>query len=311
MHALSASADHRLKLHHVQQVYAMVCMMASKLSPTMLRRQLGAELRRLRDRTGRTGAAVAGELGWSESKLSRIETAAIGIRNPDLQRLLDLYRVSGKERSRLLALAVQSRQKAWWEGYGDALTDPYEAYIGFEAEASLISNYEALVVPGLLQTAEYAKAVTQADGLYDDPEILQQRIAVRMARQAVLAREQPPKLRAILDEAVLRRPIGGADVMRRQLRRLLEASEQPMITIQVLPFSVGAHRALAGSFIVLEFASGPDEALVYSEGMTGGVLRSKSDELSGYLSSFDSLRAQALTPEDSVEFISGIADGRR
>jgi transcriptional regulator with XRE-family HTH domain len=184
----------------------------------MLRRQLGAELRRLRDRAGRTVVGMASELGWSESKLSRIETAAIGIRNPDLERLLDHYQVSGKERARLLALAVQSRQKAWWEGYGDALTDPYEAYIGFEAEASSILNYEAQVVPGLLQTAEYASAVTQADGVYQDPEVLEQRVAVRMARQAVLAREQPPKLRAVVDEAVLRRPIGGADVMRRQLR---------------------------------------------------------------------------------------------
>jgi transcriptional regulator with XRE-family HTH domain len=286
-------------------------MMASKHSPTMLRRQLGAELRRLRDRAGRTVAEVATELGWSESKLSRIETAAIGIRDPDLRRLLDHYSVDAKDHTRLVALTQQARQRAWWEVYGDALPDPYETYIGFEAEAVSISTYEAQVVPGLLQTAEYASAVTQADGVFDDREVIEQRVAVRMARQAVLAREQPPQLRAILDEAVLRRPIGGPDIQRRQLLRLVEASEQPMITIQVLPFSVGAHRALAGSFIVLEFAADADHALVYSEGMTGGVFRNKSVELDSYLTSFESLRAQALSPEDSAEFIASVAHGGR
>jgi|SRR6266536_520359 len=286
-------------------------MMASKHSPTMLRRQLGAELRRLRDRAGRTVAEVATGLGWSESKLSRIETAAIGIRDPDLRRLLDHYSVDAKEHTRLVALAQQARQRAWWEVYGDALPDPYETYIGFEAEAVSISTYEAQVVPGLLQTAEYASAVTQADGVFDDREVIEQRVAVRMARQAVLAREQPPQFRAILDEAVLRRPIGGPDIQRRQLLRLVEASEQPMITIQVLPFSVGAHRALAGSFIVLEFAADADHALVYSEGMTGGVFRNKSVELDSYLTSFESLRAQALSPEDSAEFIASVAHGGR
>jgi transcriptional regulator with XRE-family HTH domain len=286
-------------------------MMASKRSPTTLRRQLGAELRRLRDHTGRTAAEVATELGWSESKLSRIETAAIGIRDPDLERLLDLYSVAGKDRARLVSLAGQARQRAWWEVYGDALPHPYETYIGLESEAVSISTYEAQVVPGLLQTAEYASAVTQADGVFHDHEVIEQRVAVRMARQAVLAREHPPQLRAILDEAVLRRPIGGPDIQRRQLLRLVEASEQPMITIQVLPFSVGAHRALAGSFIVLEFASDAGQALVYSEGMTGGVFRSKSNELDSYLTSFESLRAQALSPEGSAEFITSVAHGDR
>ncbi len=276
----------------------------------MLRRQLGAELRRLRDRAGRTAADMAAELGWSESKLSRIETAAIGIRDPDLHRLLDLYAVAAKERTRLFTLAGQARQRAWWEAYGNALPDPYEAYIGFEAEAVSISTYEAQVVPGLLQTAEYASAVTQADGVFEDREVIEQRVAVRMARQAVLTREQPPKLWAILDEAALRRPIGGPDVQRRQLLRLVEASEQPMITIQVLPFSVGAHRALAGSFVVLEFAGPAEHALAHSEGMTGGVFRTKPEEVRSYLKSFESLRAQALSPADSVEFLTGVAHGR-
>jgi transcriptional regulator with XRE-family HTH domain len=286
-------------------------MMASKPSPTMLRRQLGAELRRLRDRAQRTVSDVAGELGWSESKLSRIETASTGIRNPDLERLLGVYGVADKERIRLLALSGQARQRAWWEAYGDVLPNAYETYIGFEAEASAILTYEAQVVPGLLQTSEYANAVIQADAVYDDPEVVSQRVAVRKARQAVLTRDPPPTLWAILDEAALRRPIGGPNVLRRQMLRLVEASERPTVTIQVLPFSVGAHRALAGSFIILEFPGEPDPPLVYSEGMTGGVFRSKSEEINSYRMSFEALRAAALPPAESVEFIASAARGNK
>jgi len=283
-------------------------MMATKPSPTLLRRQLGAELRRLRERTHRTVADVAGGLGWSQSKLSRIETATIGVRGADLERLLDVYAVGDKERARLLALRGQARQKAWWEAYGDALPDAYETLIGFEAEASVISTYEAQVVPGLLQTDEYANAVTLADGVYDDPDVLGQRVAVRMARQAVLIREPPPHLCVVLDEAVLRRPMGGHDVQRRQLLRLVEAAERPTVTLQVLPFAAGAHRALAGSFIILEFAADSDHPLVYCEGMTGGVFRSRPEELRSYLTSFDALRDAALSPERSTELIAALAN---
>ena len=289
----------------------MVCMMATKPSPTLLRRQLGAELRRLRERTHRTVADVAGGLGWSQSKLSRIETAHIGIRGDDLARLLDEYGVGDKERSRLLALRGQARQRAWWEAYGDALPDAYETLIGFEAEASVISTYEAQVVPGLLQTDEYAKAVTLADGVYEDPDVLGQRVAVRMARQAVLTRDPPPQLRVVLDEAVLRRPVGGPDVHRRQLMRLVEAAGRPNVGLQVLPFAAGAHRALAGSFIVLEFADGSDHPLVYCEGMTGGVFRSRPEELRSYLTSFEALRDAALSPAQSADLIAALADSTR
>jgi|SRR5579859_5460551 len=275
----------------------------------MLRRQLGAELRRLREAAGRTVADVAGALGWSESKLSRIETAAIGIRAADLERLLDGYRVEAAERARLGGLAVQSRQRAWWEAYGDVLPDAYETYIGFEAEASAIYTYEAQVVPGLLQTAEYASAIMQAELADDRPEIIGQRVGVRMARQAVLTRDPAPEFRAVLDEDVLRRPIGGAEVLRRQLLRLAELSERPNVTLQVLPFSVGAHRGLAGSFIVLEFGDGTGEPLVYSEGLTGGVFRNKAAEVRTYLMAFEAIRAASLGPKDSLALIQKIARG--
>jgi transcriptional regulator with XRE-family HTH domain len=282
-------------------------MVTKAASPTVLRRQLGAELRRMRERAHRTVTDVAHELGWSESKLSRVETAHSGIRAADLQRLCELYGAEEGERKRLSALADQARQRGWWEAYGDALPNAYETFIGFEAEATAIFNYEAQVVPGLLQTDEYASVVTIADAVVPDRGVIERRVAVRMARQAVLTRDPPPRLWAILDEAVIRRPIGGEDVMRRQLLRLLEASERETITIQILPFAVGAHRALAGSFIILEFGDDSNAPLVYSEGMTGGTFRSKPDELRSYWMSFEALRTAALDPERSYEFIEQLA----
>jgi transcriptional regulator with XRE-family HTH domain len=285
-------------------------LVAARSNPTVLRRQLGAALRRLREATGRTAATAAAKLNWSESKLSRIETAHTGIRNADLERLFALYKVSDAERAKLQALAGQSRQKAWWEAYGDSLPNAYETYIGFEAEATGIFTYECQVIPGLLQTAEYAHAVTQIDHAAE-PDVVTQRVSVRMARQAVLTREPAPRLWTIIDEAVLRRAVGGGDVMRRQLRRLVEAAELSMVTIQVLPFDAGAHRGLTGSFMVLEFVGSEEQPLVYCEGMTGGVIRSKPEELRQYWMSFEALKAVSLSEPDSTAFITAVIRGER
>ncbi|MCW6006997.1 helix-turn-helix domain-containing protein [Micromonospora sp. CPCC 205371] len=284
--------------------------MAVKSSPTTLRRQLGAELRRLR--ADRTAADVAAELGWSESKLSRIETAHTGIRPKDLDRLLDVYELAQDARARIRALAGQARQRAWWEAYGDVLPNAYETYIGFEAEATSILVFEALLIPGLLQTDEYARAVFEADGRrhdgrrFDDVEI-DQKVQVRMARQAVLTRQPPPDLVLIVDEGALRRQVGGPDVLRRQLNWLNEAGERTNITIRVLPFDAGAHSALGGPYTILRF-SGGDQPLVYCEGRTGGVFRTRADEVEGYVVSFDGLRDAALTPRDSARYIASIAN---
>jgi transcriptional regulator with XRE-family HTH domain len=272
----------------------------------VLRRQLGAELRRIRDHAQRTVADVAGELGWSESKLSRIETAHTGIRKSDLERLLGVYGCDERTRMRLDAVSVRARQRAWWEAYGDVLPDAYETYIGFEAEAASISTYQAQLVPGLLQTAEYATAVMRAF-LDDRSDVIEQRVQVRMARQAVLTREPAPRLSVILDEAVLRRPIGGTKVFRRQLLRLIEASERPTVTVGVLPFSIGAHRALDGSFVLLDFAAESDPPLAYSEGMTGGVFRYRPDDVASYGATFDALRLQTLNTPKSIALIESLA----
>ncbi|MFI5839951.1 helix-turn-helix domain-containing protein [Catenuloplanes sp. NPDC051500] len=281
--------------------------MAVKSSPTTLRRQLGAELRRLRDASGRTVADVARSLGWSESKLSRIETAHTGIRNRDLDSLLDTYSVPDDDRRRIRAVAVQSRQRAWWEGYRDVLPDSYEMLIGFESEAESLQCYEGLVVPGLLQTDEYARAIFESDGhRHDGRELgdseIDQKVAVRMARQALLTRQPSLNFVAILDEGVLRREVGGPGVLRRQLVRLAETSERANVTIQVLPFSAGAHPALAGAFAILRF-SGGQSPLVHCEVRTGGIFQTRSDEVEGYAASFDELRAIALSPDRSIDFL--------
>lgn len=278
--------------------------MASSPSPTLIRRQLGAELRRIRERAQRPAAEVAKALKWSESKLSRIETANSSISNEDLRRLLTVYNTPEPERNRLLALAQQSRQRAWWEAYGDSLPGPLETLIGFESEASSIFAYDAIILHGLLQTVEYASAIIRTVSAGDRSEVVDQRISARMARQSVLTREPPPQLWSIIDEAVLQRPIGGRDVMRRQLMRLLEVGDRPTVKLQILPLTAGAHRGVDGPFSILEFPEGISDApLVYCDGMTAGVFRNRQDEIRRYHMCFESLQNIALGLDDSLDFI--------
>jgi hypothetical protein len=269
------------------------------------RRQLGAELRRLRG--DRTIAEVAGILGWSESKLSRIETGRLGINRADLERLVGQYATTDQEKARLAALTDRSRRQAWWEAYTDSLADPYEAYIAAEAKAISILAYEAQIVPGLLQTAEYAFAVIQADSTIRDPDSINERVMVRMARKAVLIREPQPVLHVVIDEAALARPIGGPELFKRQMLSLVEASQRPNVTLQVLSFAVGAHRALSGSFTILEFAGESDPPMAYSEGMTGGIIRTAEHEVRSYRDSFEAICTVAASPEDSRGIISAVA----
>lgn len=283
-----------------------MCNVTSASRAPQPRRQLGAELRRMRGR--RTLAEVVTVLGWSESKLSRIEGGRLNISGGDLEKLIAYYSPTDGDRARLAALAAQQRRPAWWEPYTDALTDQYQAYIAAESRATAIMNYEAQVVPGLLQAAEYAFAVIRADSTLHDPETINQRVQVRMARKAVLIREPQPRLHVILDEAVLARPIGGADVFKRQMLSLLEASERPNVDIQVLSFGIGAHHALAGSFTILEFSEG-SPPLAYSEGLTGGVVRDDPTEVDAYYESFSSISAVALNHEDSRAVIKNIIGG--
>jgi len=261
------------------------------------RRELGTELRRLRGE--RRGADVAMALGWSESKLSRIETAHTGITEADLDRLLTAYGVRVEDCDRLRDLARRGRARAWWTPYRSSVPDPYDEYVALEADAVAICEWEAQVVPGLLQTDEYARAVIEVGADIGDTATIQRRLALRMARQAVLTRDPPPVLQIILDEAVLHREVGGGEVLRRQLTRLAEACGRPGVELLILPFSAGAHAGQTESFMVLEFEEGTRGPIVHIEGLTGGLFRVKAAEVEVYQDALDDLRERVLSAEES------------
>lgn len=243
---------------------------------------------------------MASALGWSESKLSRIETAHTGITEGDLDRLLTAYGVRVEDRDRLRELSRRGRApRAWWTPYRSSVPDPYDEYLALEAEAVRISEWEAQVVPGLLQTGEYARAVIEVGADVADPGTIQRRLALRMARQSVLNREPPPKLQIIVDEAVLYREVGGTDVLRRQLGRLVDDSMRPGLELLVLPFSAGAHAGQTESFMVLEFGPNTRSPVVHIEGLTGGLFRVKSSEVEVYRDALADLQERALTAEES------------
>jgi transcriptional regulator with XRE-family HTH domain len=270
------------------------------------RRELGGELRRLRGE--RRAVDVATALGWSESKLSRIETAHTGISEPDLDRLLTLYGVPVDDRGRLRDLARRGRARAWWTPYRSSVPDPYDEYLALESEAVRIFEWEAQVVPGLLQTDEYARAVIETGADIDDSAIIQRRLALRMGRQSTMSRVPPPTLRIVIDEGVLLRQIGGPAVQRRQLSRLHEASSRPGIELLILPFQAGAHAGLIESFMVLEFAPATRSPVVHIEGLTGGLFRVKPEEIDVYRDAFDDLQERSLSPEESRTAIAETRD---
>lgn len=271
---------------------------------TAVRRQLGSELRRLRGR--RRGAEVAALLGWSESKLSRIETARTGVSASDLERLLATYAVDEPERSRLRELSVQTQTRTWWDPYRAGVPDPLDRYVAYESEATVMLEWEPQIVPGLLQTDEYARAVVEVARNLAGPDVVEQLVALRMARQTVLTRHPEPRLWAILDEGALRREVGGRQVMRRQVQRLYDASQRPGITLQVLPFSVGIHLAVSGAFTIFEFGAGEQSPVVHGEGITGGTFHDRSPEVQQFREAFDDVRCRALDAQATRELLARI-----
>jgi len=265
-------------------------------SPTIRRRRLGAELRRLREGAGVTIDVVADRLGCSTSKVSRIETGHTSATPRDVKAMLDVYGVGATESDELVEISREARQKGWWHPYSTVLVG---AYVGLEAAARSISTYEQQVIPGLLQSEEYAIAMIRAARLSE----IDRRVHVRMARQSLLIQDDPIDLRVVLDEAVLSRPVGGEDVMRVQLLRLIEAIELPNVSLQVLPFAAGAHAGMDGTFSILDFPEAEDPAVVYAENATGGLFLEKSEEIDKYRRIFDSIQATALTPEESRKMI--------
>ncbi len=251
---------------------------------------------------------VAERLGWSVTKVSRIETSKVGVTPKDVGRLLDLYELTPSKREELLDLARDSQKKGWWHAYGDLPTE-YATYIGLEAEATSIRSFAPEIIPGLLQTEDYARAVIRAALIISPQREVERRVEVRMARQKLLSQDRPLRLWAIIDEAALCRVVGGSEVMRSQLERLLEAAELPHVTLQVLPFSVGAHAATSGGFEVLEFPVPADPDVAFLENLTGSLYVEHEMDVYRYTLAFDHLRAKALDPDESCRLIAEMFTG--
>lgn len=261
--------------------------------PSVRMRRLAAHLRELRESAGMTQEEVAERSGTNRSTLYRLEGALQRPQRSTLIHLLDLYGVTDERRDQLLTLLRESKQRSWLQQYRDELPSVYSDYIGFEDEAASIRNYESLFIPGLLQTEAYARAQlrgTLPDASEDDIET---RVAARMARQAVLGKQSPPKLWVIMDEAALRRVVGSSDVMRSQIDHLLQASAQPHVTIQVIPFGAGAHPGMDGAFVILDFPRDHDQSLVYVESGAGGLFLEEEADLNRYTMMYNHLRAAA------------------
>ncbi|MHC3474955.1 helix-turn-helix domain-containing protein [Streptomyces sp. 7R007] len=280
--------------------------------PAVRRRKLGTELRALRTDAGLTSGEAARMVGWHQSKVSRIETGASGVKPADVRLLLDAYGVADPQLRELLLVLAGSDEGGrprWWHAYRGVLPPTYRDFISLESEADAMRTLETSVVPGLLQTPEYARAVTSAAVGGLDDERLDALVEVRLARQAVLRANPPLELSAVLDEAVLRREIGGPDVMARQLERLLEAARLPQVRLQVLPFAAGAHVGVTGPFVIFSFSSTSDLDVVVLDHLTSSLYLERKEDLEAYLEAFNTLQIHALSPEDSLDYIAGIGDG--
>jgi transcriptional regulator with XRE-family HTH domain len=265
--------------------------------PTVRRVQLGARLRTLREAKGISRADAGWAIRGSESKISRMELGRVGFKDRDVADLLTLYGVEDAgERTRLLALAEEANATGWWQSYSDVLSTWFQNYLDLEQAAELIRTYEVQFVPGLLQTDAYARAVIALGGSAPSPDEIERRTQLRMARKQVLDRADPPRLWAVLDEAVLRRPIGGIEVFREQIQALIEASKRPAVHLQILPFSAGGHSAAGGAFSILRFDHREVPDIVYIEHLTSGFYLEKRDDVDHYARTIGQLFIEAEPP---------------
>lgn len=282
--------------------------MPDRRPPSVRARQLAAELRRLRDAATLTGEEAAGRLGWSPSKISRIENGQTPPSPADLRRLLDLYQAAGGQRERLELLGHSIGQRGWWDAYADTLGPEYAALIALEAEASSLRWYSPMLVPGLLQTEQYAREVIRSGLLIAPPGEIERRVQVKMNRQRVLTKDGPVDLAVVLDEAALLRAVGGPDVMRGQLAHLAQMAARPNVTVQVLPLVAGPHPATTGEFTILGFPELIAPDVVFLENMTSDLYVEQEAAVYRYVLAFDRLRSLALDPEKSVAYITTRAD---
>jgi transcriptional regulator with XRE-family HTH domain len=279
--------------------------------PTVPRRLLGAQLRRLREERGITLEDAGEVIRASGSKMSRLETGRVGFKDRDITDLLTFYEVTDEQkRGALRELARSASAHGWWHDYSDVLPAWFEAYIGLEEAATSIRAYEIQFVPGLLQTEDYARAVTLLGHDGAPATEIDQRVELRMARQALLTGPQPTHLWAVLDEAVLRRPAGRPGVMRRQLQHILQAAERPNVTIQVIPFAAGAHAAAGGPFSILRFSERDLPDVVYLEQLTSALYLDKRETVDHYMAVMERLCLEATPAVSTAKTINAILRDR-
>ena len=273
--------------------------------PTVSRWQLGSQLKHAREAAGMTQVQIADVLGCSESKIYKIEAGDVGVNRGDLLVMLDQYKITDGRRETALDLQKQGKQRGWWAKYG-AIPNAYAMYVGLESAATEVKNFELAVVPGLLQTEDYARAVMTA-AWPDDPKEVQRRVDLRMARQTALTEDPPIKVWGIVDEGVLRRQTGGPEVMHAQLKHLIELSKRPTITIQVVPFSEGWHPGTVGSFHILEFPENVHSPVAYIVSQAGDIYLEREDDMRRVTLNFSHLQSAALSASKSRDLIAAIA----
>jgi transcriptional regulator with XRE-family HTH domain len=273
-------------------------------SPTVLRMILARQLQALREKAGMTYEQAAAAIYSSEWTIRRVERAEGGLKPLTVKSLLQAYGVTDPaEIDTFVALSRNASKPGWWHSYDDVLPPWFRVAVGLEESASLIRAYEPQVVPGLLQTEGYIRAITVASFPAASEDYAERAVALRLARQHLLARPEPPVYWVVLDETVLRRPIGGRKVMRAQLEYLIDASAQPKVTIQVIPFAAGWHPALYGMFNIFRFPSEQLPDIVYTEALTGAYYLNKPDESARYTEALDRMSAQAASPEQTTTIL--------
>ncbi len=275
--------------------------------PTVRRRIVGAQLRRLREAAGVSRKEAADAIHSTESRISRLEQGRVGLDEDEVIGLLERYGIDDRhERDALLAVVREASRPGWLQAYSKAMPAWFRPYVDLEEAAQVIRTYEVQFIPGLLQTEEYARAVI-AHGMSDPSAAeIERRVELRMRRQRILYQPHPPRLWAVIDEAALWRPIGGPEVARGQLRALHEAARRDNITVQVMPFRVGGHAGEAGAFTILRFPEPELPDIAYIEQLTGAMYLEKDDDLDHYTAAMERLCVQSASPEESMDLISKI-----
>jgi Domain of unknown function (DUF5753)/Helix-turn-helix domain len=272
--------------------------------PTVHRMLVGSQLRRLRTEAGISREQAGEAIRASEWKIHRLENGQVSFKERDVVDLLRRYGVTDAgEVASLVVLAREANAPGWWQPYGDLLPQWFRAYVDLESAATLIRTYEGQLVPGLLQTDDYMRAVIGGAHLDESPEEAERRVALRVRRQALLERAIAPRVWAVVDEAALRRPVGGPKVMRNQVERLIEVAGLPNVTLQILPFQAGAHPALVGAFSILRFADQELPDVVYIEHLTNALYLDRRDDVNRYLHVMDSVSLRAEPPDRTLDVL--------